>query len=487
MVRWLVLGDGGVARTVLGTLVTWPGDCVAVVADEGLATALRDGAADVRVGDPADRTTYPSEAEVVLVTVPSGSARRVAASARAAFPAARLVVHLDADADREVREAVGEVADDVVDATDRLAGAVLDVATGDDGTRLQGLRRVLRTVPAPLAVVAHDNPDPDAIGSALALVRLAAAVGLDAQACYFGDISHQENRALVNLLDLDLRRLDDVTVAEEFGSVALVDHARPGVNDGLPPETRVDVVLDHHPPRAPVEARFVDLRTEAGATSTVLASYLSGYGIVPDRTVATALLYGIRVDTRDFTREVSIADYEAAASLIEHVDTDVLSQVESPSITAEVFETLARAIRNREVRGDTVVSGVGRINDRDALAQAAERLVGMAGIHIALVHGIMDGTVYVSARGRQSEIDLGETLRDAFGPIGSAGGHADMAGAQIPLGILAEVDDDSTDSLADAVDDLLGRRFFETLEAAPVRPPDPATSGFPFDDPDGDG
>jgi nanoRNase/pAp phosphatase (c-di-AMP/oligoRNAs hydrolase) len=487
MVRRLVLGSDAVARTVLGVLSTWPGDCAAVVDEEGLAATVRDGSADVRVADPADSGAYPAAADVVVVAVPAQRAGRVAESARAAFPAARIVAVLDTDADRTVRESVTRVADEVIDATDHLTRTILDVAVGDDAAPLQGLRRVLRDTAPPLAVVTHDNPDPDAIGSALALVRLAESVGLDAQACYFGDISHQENRALVNLLDIDLRRLSAGETMAEFGGVALVDHARPGINDGLPEDTAVDVVLDHHPPRAPVEARFVDLRTEAGATSTVLASYLEGYGLTPDRVVATALLYGIRIDTRDFTREVSTADYEAAAYLVDHVDTEVLDRIESPSVAAEVFETLARAIQNREVRGEAAVAGVGPIGDRDALAQAAERLVGMDGIRVALVHGIMDETVYASARSRGSEIDLGETLRDAFDPMGSAGGHADMAGAQIPLGILGEVEADAADTLADVVDDLLARRFFETLEAAPVRPPDPATTGFPFDLPAGDG
>ncbi|MFB6281771.1 MAG: bifunctional oligoribonuclease/PAP phosphatase NrnA [Haloferacaceae archaeon] len=487
MVRRLVLGSGSVARTVLGELSTWTGDCAAVVDEEGLAAAGRTGSADVRVSDPADRTAYPDGADVVFVAVPSGRVRGTVEAARGAFPDARLVVSLDTAADPGVREAVRAVADDVIDATARLAGTVLDAAAGREAARLRGLRGALRAATGPLAVVTHDNPDPDAIGSALALVDLAGAVGLDAQACYFGEISHQENRALVNLLDIDLRRLSGAEEAAEFGSVALVDHARPGVNDGLSPDTAVDVVLDHHPPRGPVEGRFVDLRTEAGATSTVLASYLEGYGTEPGRRVATALLYGIRVDTRDFTREVSTADYEAAAYLIDHADTEVLSKVESPSVTAEVFETLARAIRNREVRGDAAVAGTGRIGDRDALAQAAEHLVGMAGIRVALVHGILDGTVYVSARARGSEVDLGEALRDAFAPIGSAGGHAEMAGAQIPLGILAEVGEGANDSLVAAVDDLLARRFFETLESAPVRPPDPSATGFPFDAPSGDG
>jgi nanoRNase/pAp phosphatase (c-di-AMP/oligoRNAs hydrolase) len=71
-------------------------------------------------------------------------------------------------------------------------------------------------------------------------------------------------------------------------------------------------------------------------------------------------------------------------------------------------------------------------------------------------------------------VDIGETLRDAFGQIGSAGGHADMAGAQIPLGIWADVDEALDETLASAVTENINGRFFETLAAMrrPVEPDD---------------
>jgi nanoRNase/pAp phosphatase (c-di-AMP/oligoRNAs hydrolase) len=270
----------------------------------------------------------------------------------------------------------------------------------------------------------------------------------------------------VNLLDLDLVRLQrgDDPLAD-YGGVALVDHSRPGVNDGLPEETLVDVVIDHHPPRGPVNARVPDLRHEVGATSTLLVDYFDRLGIDPDRTTATALLYGIRVDTKDFTREVSGRDFEAAAFLLPFVDAGVLDRVETPSMSAEVLETTAKAIRNREVRGSVVASGVGRVHDRDALAQAAERLLAMEGLDVVLVHGILDDTIYASGRARGSAVDLGEVLRDAFDQIGSAGGHADMAGAQIPLGIWADVDEALNETLESAVAANINGRFFETVSS----------------------
>ncbi|MFB6124060.1 MAG: NAD-binding protein [Haloferacaceae archaeon] len=486
MVSRLVLGCGTVGRRVLEALTSRGQPLRAVVDDEARVETLRETGVETTLGDPADPATYPdAEIDVVLVFADDAATnRRVASLAREKFPSARLVAFVDRNAADADRRAIRDVADDVVDARSLLTEHVTGVATGHTATRIHHLLRVLRSLDGPLAVVMHDNPDPDAIASALALARIARSVGVDADPCYFGDISHQENRALVNLLDLDLRNVTSPEELTEYGGTALVDHSRPGVNDGLDEDTEIDVVVDHHPPRAPIEARYVDLRSEAGATSTLLTEQLERLAIEPDRKLATALLYGIRIDTRDFTREVGEADFEAAAFLLPYVDGDVLDKVESPSTSPDVVETLARAIRNRHVRDDVLATGVGAIRDRDALAQAAERLLDMEGIRITLVYGFMEGTVYASARVRGADVDLGETLRDALGSIGNAGGHADMAGAQIPLGILSDVGDEADESLASVVDDVVAQRFFEALETAP-RPPvstDEIAFEFPFDD-----
>jgi nanoRNase/pAp phosphatase (c-di-AMP/oligoRNAs hydrolase) len=134
---------------------------------------------------------------------------------------------------------------------------------------------------------------------------------------------------------------------------------------------------------------------------------------------------------------------------------------------ADVLDTLARAIRNREVRGDALATNVGEISDRDALAQAADRLLDMEGVRITLVYGYRDDTLYASGRARGTDVDLGETLRDAFGSIGSAGGHADMAGAQVDLGVWEQAYAEGEDRFEDLVTDVITSRFFETLETAP--------------------
>ncbi|MFC6755055.1 DHH family phosphoesterase, partial [Halorubrum tibetense] len=337
------------------------------------------------------------------------------------------------------------VADHVVDPVEATTRRVLDAVglpprdaqdervTGEVGSpgfdepdvqeRPPRLVRTLRRIPGDLLVVAHDNPDPDAIASALGLARIAEAIGTPADAVYGGEIAHQENRAMVNLLDLSLRTFADVDI-DSYAGIALVDHSRAGINDSLPEGTVVDIVVDHHPPRGPIEGTFVDVRPDIGATSTLIADYLSRLGIAPDRAIATALLYGIRVDTRDFTREVSIADFEAAASLIPDADESTLERVESPSVSPETLRVLAAAIENRDVRESVIASCVGEITDRDALAQAADRLLDLEDASVTFVYGYMNGMIYGSARARGADLDVGELLRDALEQAGSAGGHA---------------------------------------------------------------
>jgi nanoRNase/pAp phosphatase (c-di-AMP/oligoRNAs hydrolase) len=146
----------------------------------------------------------------------------------------------------------------------------------------------------------------------------------------------------------------------------------------------------------------------------------------------------------------------------------VLGRIENPSISGDTMETMARAIDNRDVRGTVLTTYVGPIGNRDTLAQAAEILLGMDEVTTVLVFGRHEETVYLSARARGAEIDLGETVRLAYGQIGSAGGHADMAGAQIPLRSILALPADGEEDVDDVVEDVVVERFLETIESRPA-------------------
>jgi nanoRNase/pAp phosphatase (c-di-AMP/oligoRNAs hydrolase) len=487
MVRRLVLGCGAVGLVVIEGLPDDGGQLTVLDGDEGRVETLRDENVAAELADPTDPAVVAAvggSVDTVLVLGDDSSVNRAAVSAaREAFPEAHLVAYTGQHPDPADRSAISAAADRLVDHGSAVAAHLGRVVQTHPGTELYGLQRTLRSIEGTLGVFTHDNPDPDALASAVALEDLAGAVGVPADVCYFGEISHQENRAFVNLLDLELHRQDPETFdPETYSAYALVDHSRPGVNDQLPSNLPVDIVIDHHPPREPVDVRFEDRRPDVGATSTMLVDYYRWLGIEPDETVATALLYGIRVDTRNFGRALTETDVEAVAYLLERADGDLLAKIESPSVTADTLDTIARAIKRRVRAGSVLASCVRTVNDRDALAQAADELLTMEGIDTTLVYGFQAGTVYASARTRSADVDIGESLRQAFGQIGSAGGHVDMAGAQLPMGILGAFDDaDDQSDLEAALEETITDRFFEVLGVAPDEPLAYGSGGPPAD------
>lgn len=477
MTSRLMLGCGAVGQTLASRIAGKQGGLTVITDDSGRIDALRGPNRTVTEGDPTDpellAEAAPSADIVVLADDDAERNAAMAVTVRDVYPDAFVLAYPGEYPSENSLSTLRERVDQLIEPSAEIADHVLGFVTGKGATRTRRLRQTLTSVDGTVAVVAHDNPDPDAIGSAVALARLAESLGVDAVPCHYGDITHQENKAMMNLLDLDLRQLDpeDPDELGEFSGFALVDHSRPGVNDRLPKGLAVDVVIDHHPPRGPVGGRFVDIRSEVGATSTLLADYFSRFDIELDETVASALLYGIRIDTDDFEREASEFDFEAASELVEYADISLLERIESPNISAETLETVARAIENRQLDGSILTTSAGEINERDSLAQAADQLLAMEDVSTTLVFGVLDDTVYVSARSRGAGLDLGETLRLAFNRIGSGGGHSDMAGAQIPLDVLGTADD-TGETVQSAVEDVVRDRFFEALHERPFELPD---------------
>ncbi|WP_331236549.1 DHH family phosphoesterase [Natronorarus salvus] len=461
---WLLLGVDDVGR-VIGTQSD---EHVHIVIEDPDEVDAFGSAKDVSVttGDPTDPAVLARVEEPIGIATGTRDGERTLATieaARETFPGVPVVVYATGVLDEATRERLSERADRVIGHCEAVWEYVFDIVACEPALRAHELRRTLLGIEGSLGVVMHDNPDPDAIASGIALAALARSYGIEAEACYYGEITHQENRALVNLLDLDLRSLGPDSTGSEFDAIALVDHSTPGINDQLPEETPVEIVIDHHPTHGPVDARHFDIRSWIGSASSILVEYFIQLGVEPDEVLATALLFGIQTDTDGFTRGVSELDFDAAAVLVSLADRGILDRLEQPTMTRETVETFARAIRDLTVRDGVGVSCVGSLRDRDSLAQSADLLLNREDVSVTLVFGIERETVYLSARARGTEVDVGEVLREAFDQIGSAGGHAQMAGGQLPVGILGDGAGED-ERLIELVREAIAERFFETVE-----------------------
>ncbi len=333
--------------------------------------------------------------------------------------------------------------------------------------REKRLRAALGEVRGKVAIILHTNPDPDAIASGLAFKRYIKTLGIDADILHNGQIGHQQNRALVNLLGIELINADKIKVEfEQYGACALIDVAT-AANCALPKEIEPVAVIDHHPVvAAGVKGKYQDI-SSIGATATLMTNYLKYAGIELDKPIATALAFGILTDTLNFTRGASELDFDAYEYLLKHADAELLNKLQTPALSPETLSVLARAIRGSKVKGGYLISNVGDVKDRDAIPQAADYLLRREGVMAALVYGVCGNVVQVSGRTSDIRLHMGKLLHDAFGRMGSAGGHASLGGATIPLRVFGRAKDKR--ALKAAIDRAIGRKFWIALGALKPR------------------
>jgi nanoRNase/pAp phosphatase (c-di-AMP/oligoRNAs hydrolase) len=464
MSTYAILGCGSVGHAVAEELADEGKDVLILDKDESRVEALRDQDLNAQTTDIRDAAVAEvlEDRDVILILSSDVEANKAAVSAIRERGGDQFVVVRASDPVSE-DELVDLGADVVITPSEVIADSALrSLESGELEYKARQLAELLESTDETLAILTHDNPDPDSIASAVALREIAMEYDLAADIVYDGEIGHQENRAFVNLLGIELTARADAPPLADYGAVALVDHMKSG---GIDQAMDADIFIDHYEPEEGVDASFVDVRPNVSSTSTILTKYIQEFDLSPSETVATALLYGIRAETLDFKRDTTPADLTAAAYLYPFANHDTLEQVESPSMSPETLDVLAEAITNREVQGSHLVSNAGFIRDRDALGQAAQHLLNLEGITTTAVFGIADDTIYLSARSKDIRINIGNVLQDAFGGIGEAGGHSTQGSVEIPLGIFTGLDsgNGNRDTLLDLTEEAVRRKLFQAM------------------------
>jgi nanoRNase/pAp phosphatase (c-di-AMP/oligoRNAs hydrolase) len=300
--------------------------------------------------------------------------------------------------------------------------------------RLDALYRALGGASTVL-ILPHNDPDPDAIGSALGLRHLLAQKwGVESSIGYKGIIGRAENKALVRYVGRPLRRLTGSDLRQSM-PIALVD-TQPGAgNNALPPNVTPAVVIDHHPWReTTASSGFFDVRPTVGSTSTLLTLYLRTAGIEPDSTLATALFYGIKTDTMGLGRGASPSDVEAYFYLQTQIDVEALAEIERAQVPAEYFMRLDASLHSALVYDDVVLSYAGPLSRPDLPAEMADLLMRLEGIQWAICMGLYEDDLILAVRTRARRGSAGALVQEIVGNLGTAGGHSIMAGGNVPLG-----------------------------------------------------
>jgi nanoRNase/pAp phosphatase (c-di-AMP/oligoRNAs hydrolase) len=288
-------------------------------------------------------------------------------------------------------------------------------------------------------IYTHDNPDPDSLAAALGLGRLLEhALGASVTLVYGGIVGRAQNRAMVDNLKMSLQPVEAVDPAA-FDVIALVDTQPETGNNSLPPGHRVDIVVDHHPPRpGSARAPWCDIRPDLGATSTIVFQYLRAKAVPLDAVLATAFFFALRTETRDLGRESTEAERRAYLALVPLVDHGLLYRMSHPKVPRAHFAALDRALRSAELYGDVVAVNLGALGYPDLVAEIADLLLSYEGARYVLCLGRYGGYAYLSLRTEADDARAGTIMRQVVDHDGAAGGHGTMAGAKLHAEVSSE-------------------------------------------------
>ena len=311
-----------------------------------------------------------------------------------------------------------------------LLGSALEAALERSITRarVEQYQRYLADADRVL-ILLHNDPDPDAMASGLALRTLLRRTKATAVIGTFQSITRPENLRMANLLDIEIELLSRRSLTE-FPRIATVD-VQPHYFGGL--LNRVDLVIDHHPARAGYSAAFKDIRPDYGSTCTILTEHLRAVDAVISERTATAMLYAIKADTLFLSRHTDESDLDAFRFLYPLADAALIRKVEGSETNLERLACLSTAMQCREISGSLYTAHVGPVEREDLITFVAEFLVGVDEVSWTVVSGLVQRNVVISVRNLGDSVHAGEFVKRSFGDVGSAGGHRVMAKAVAPV------------------------------------------------------
>jgi nanoRNase/pAp phosphatase (c-di-AMP/oligoRNAs hydrolase) len=278
-------------------------------------------------------------------------------------------------------------------------------------------------------ILLHNDPDPDALASGLALRNLLRRTKTTAIIGAMQGVTRPENLRMANMLDIHVERITPASF-EEFERIATVD-VQPHYFGGL--LDRADLVIDHHPEQPGYSAVFKDIRADYGSTSTILTEHLRAVDVNISERTATAMLYAIKSDTLFFARHTNRVDLEAFTFLYPLADAALIRKMEGAEITLERLEYVTRASQAGIMRDQVFSAFIGEAPREDFIPYTADFFLQLEDVKWTIVAGVVNGSLILSVRNLGYSRNAGEFVRRWFGDVGSAGGHRAMAKAVVPI------------------------------------------------------
>src|SRR3984893_14042500 len=407
-----------------------------IVESRAVARRLHDAGVNVVAGDPRRTDTYlkadlsPGTC-VIVEDNARRSLKRILEAVRDAGGALVYVLGIGAAATAKRSDAFREEFPDVayLSMSELFGGPLLtEFSRSLTRARVQQYQRYFADADRVL-IMLHNDPDPDAMASGLALRNVLRRTKTTAIIGAIQGVTRPENLRMVNLLDIHVEAITPESL-KEYDRIAMVD-VQPHYFGGL--MDRVDLVIDHHPEQPGYTAIFKDIRADYGSTSTILTEHLRAVDVNISERAATAMLYAIKSDTLFFNRQTNRVDLDAFSYLYPLADAALIRKMEGAEITTERLEYVLKAHRGGTLTDQVFCAFLGQTLREDFIPYVADFFLQVEDVKWTVVAGIVKDLMVISVRNLGYSKNAGEFVRRFFYDVGNAGGHRAMAKAVVPM------------------------------------------------------
>mgnify|MGYP001819394430 FL=1 len=291
-------------------------------------------------------------------------------------------------------------------------------------------------------ITTHVNADFDALASMLAAQKLYP----DALVVFPGSQEKNLKNFFINSMAylFNMADINDIDFSE-VGQLILVDtrqRGRIGRLTDLLDKSDIEIhIYDHHPPTGNDIKGSLEVHGKTGANVTILTEIIKEKEIRISPDEATIMCLGLYEDTGSFTfSSTTERDFLAAAFLLSkganlNVVSDLIARELSPEQVV-LLNDMIQAITRYNISGiEIIVTSITLERYMPDFAFLVQKMVKMENIDAIFAVARMDNKIYVVARSRINEVDVGAILAEIGG-----GGHPYAAAASIKKETLAQTE-----------------------------------------------
>ena len=293
-----------------------------------------------------------------------------------------------------------------------------------------------------IVIQCHDNPDADALASGFGLYRYFSKKGKRVRFVYSGRSKAQKSNLVLMLSKLQI----PAEYVEELAAPELLIMAdcQYGAGNVTRFEAGAVAVIDHHErdERAALSEAsesFCEIRSSYGSCATLVWQLLSeaGYDVNADLELATALYYGLYMDTGQLGDIYHPMDKDMRDAL--HYDRGIFSQLKNTNLSSQELTIAGDALLHHHIL-EKLHFAIVKVKpcDLNILGIVSDFVLQTDVVNTCVIYSTLSDGYKLSFRSCEKEIKASDLASFFTAGIGSGGGHAEKAGGFIRADLFAK-------------------------------------------------